>query len=147
MADGLNRVELIGNIGQIELRNTQGGQPVLNFSLATSESWFDEKSKERKERTEWHRCNCWGKRGEGLNKILTKGSRIFVEGRLQTRSWEKDGQKHYATEINVTNVILCGGKSRDRQDDDRGQQHGSGGGGYEDHGQAGGEFDDSSIPF
>lgn len=112
MAEGLNRVVLIGNLGQDpELRYTQSNQGVLSLRMATTESYFDTSAKERKERTEWHSVVIWGKRGEALNKILSKGSRLCVEGRLQTRSWEdKQGSKRYATEINATNVILLGGR-------------------------------------
>jgi single-strand DNA-binding protein len=122
MADGLNRVILIGNLGQDpELRFTQSGQGVLSLRMATTESYFDNTTKERKERTEWHTVVVWGKRGEGLNKILSKGSRICIEGRLQTRSWEdKSGNKRYTTEVNANNVLLLGG---------RGEGGGGGGGG------------------
>jgi single-strand DNA-binding protein len=122
MAEGLNRVILIGNLGQDpELRFTQSNMGVLSLRMATTESYFDTNTKERKERTEWHTVVVWGKRGEALNKILSKGSRIAIEGRLQTRSWEdKQGQKRYTTEINAQNVILLGG---------RGEGGGGGGGG------------------
>jgi single-strand DNA-binding protein len=112
MAEGLNRVILIGNLGQDpELRFTQSGQGVLSLRMATTESYFDNTTKERKERTEWHTVVIWGKRGEGLNKVLSKGSRLCVEGRLQTRSWEdKSGNKRYTTEVNANNVLLLGGR-------------------------------------
>jgi len=114
---GLNRVMLIGNLGQDpELRFTQGGQPVLNLRIATNES-FVNRDGERQDRTEWHTVIIWGKRGEGLNKVLAKGKQLFIEGRLQTRSWDgKDGAKRYATEVVATEVILLGGNgSRERQ--------------------------------
>ena len=122
MAEGLNRVILIGNLGQDpELRFTQSNMGVLSLRMATTESYFDTNTKERKERTEWHTVVVWGKRGEALNKILSKGSRLCIEGRLQTRSWEdKSGNKRYTTEINAQNVILLGG---------RGEGGGGGGGG------------------
>lgn len=112
MAEGLNRVTLIGNLGQEpELRYTQGGQAVLNLRIATTES-FVNRDRERQERTEWHTVVMWGKRGEALAKFLSKGSRICVEGRLQTRSWEaKDGGKRYTTEVVATNILLLGGRS------------------------------------
>ena len=112
MAEGLNRVILIGNLGQDpELRFTQSNMGVLSLRMATTESYFDTNTKERKERTEWHTVVVWGKRGEALNKILSKGSRLCVEGRLQTRSWEdKSVNKRYTTEINAQNVILLGGR-------------------------------------
>lgn len=110
MAEGLNRVMLIGNLGQDpELRYTQSGQAVLNLRLATNESFLN-RDNERQERTEWHTVTIWGKRGEALNKILSKGKQLFVEGRLQTRSWEdKQGAKRYTTEVVATNVVLLGG--------------------------------------
>jgi single-strand DNA-binding protein len=110
MADGLNRCEFIGNLGSDpELRVTPGGQAVLKLRMACTESYKDNQSNERKERTEWVRCTIFGKRGEALSKILHKGDRVFVEGRLQTSSYEKNNEKRYSTEIVVTNVILCGG--------------------------------------
>lgn len=110
--EGLNRVMLLGNLGaDPELRMTSGGQAVLKLRLATSETYVD-KSKERQERTEWHNVVIWGKRAEALGKILRKGDRIFVEGRLQTDSYEdREGNKRYRTEVVVSNVLLQGSKS------------------------------------
>jgi single-strand DNA-binding protein len=150
MAEGLNRVILIGNLGQDpELRFTQSNQGVLSLRMATTESYFDSNTKERKEKTEWHSVVVWGKRGEGLNKILSKGSRICVEGRLQTRSWEdKQGNKRYTTEVVANNVLLLGGRG-----EGRGEGAGGGRGGY-DPGPSGGEDygsheapNDDDIPF
>jgi single-strand DNA-binding protein len=117
MTEGLNKAILIGNLGQDpELRYTQGGQPVLNLRLATTET-FVNRDKERQQRTEWHTVVVWGKRGEALNKILSKGRGICVEGRIQTRKWEdRDGNKRYGTEIVATNVILLGGRARSEGD-------------------------------
>lgn len=117
MSEGLNKVSLLGNLGaDPELRVTQGGQAVLNLRLATTENYLD-KSNVRQERTEWHRCTVWGKRAEGLAKILKKGDRIFVEGGLRTTSYEKNGEKRYSTDINVNNVLLCGGGGKPAQGD------------------------------
>lgn len=115
MADGLNRVMLLGNLGaDPELRSTSGGQSVLKLRLATTESYLD-RNRERQERTEWHSVTMWGKRGEGLAKILQKGSRIFVEGGIRTSSYDdKEGNKRYKTEIVASDVLLCGGKSESR---------------------------------
>lgn len=110
MADGLNRVMLLGNLGaDPELKVTAGGQAILKLRLATTESYLD-RNQERKERTDWHSVTVWGKRGEALAKILAKGSSIFVEGRLQTSSYEKNGEKRYRTDVVASNVILAGRK-------------------------------------
>src|SRR3954465_14244943 len=130
MAEGLNKVMLLGNLGaDPELKMTQGGQAVLKLRLATTETYLD-KNQTRQERTEWHSVTLWGKRGEALAKFLTKGERIFVEGSLRTSSYEKNGEKRYSTEINATNIILTGsrGKGQGAGDDMGG---GGGGGGYE----------------
>src|SRR5687767_6582246 len=98
MADGLNRVMLLGNLGaDPELRMTSGGQAVLKLRLATSESYLD-RNRVRQERTEWHSVTVWGKRAEALAKILSKGSRIFIEGGLRTSSYDdREGHKRYRT--------------------------------------------------
>src|SRR4029079_3539971 len=98
-----------GNLGaDPELRFTQGGQAVLNMRLATTESYLD-KDKVRKERTDWHSVVVWGKRGEALAKILTKGTSIFIEGSIRTSSYDdREGNKRYTTEIIANNVILAG---------------------------------------
>ena len=123
MAEGLNKVMLLGNLGaDPELKVTQGGQAVLKLRLATTETYLD-RNNTRQERTEWHSVTLWGKRGEALAKFLQKGERIFVEGSLRTSSYEKDGEKRYRTEVNATNIILAGrGKGAGAGDD---------GGGYE----------------
>jgi single-strand DNA-binding protein len=109
MAEGLNRVMLLGNLGaDPELRMTSGGQAVLKLRLATSETYMD-KNRQRQERTEWHNVVIWGKRAEALAKILTKGSRIFVEGGLRTSSYDdRDGNKRYRTEVVSSNILLQG---------------------------------------
>lgn len=148
---GLNSVTLIGRVAADgELRYTQSNQPVLNFRLATSDNYFDKNSKERKETVEWHSVTLWGKRGEALAKILTKGSRICVQGKLQTRSWEKDGEKRYKTEIVGLNVILLGGGNGERGHGTRDEAGGpaSGGGGDDYQHDAGGDSPtDDDIPF
>ena len=138
MADGLNKVIMMGNLGQQpELKFTQGGAAILELRLAVSESWFDKDTQERKEKTEWMSATLWGKRAEGLAKILNKGDRILVEGSFQTREWQdKDGNKRFTTDVRAMNVVLCGGK-RD------GQQSGGGGG----TGSSQGGFQDDDIPF
>jgi single-strand DNA-binding protein len=98
---GINKVFLIGNLGAAPeaLRYTPGGSAVINLRLATSESWKDRQSGEQQERTEWHRVVLYGRLAEVAHQYLRKGSKIWVEGRLQTREWEKEGQKHYTTEV------------------------------------------------
>ncbi|MBX3227940.1 MAG: single-stranded DNA-binding protein [Labilithrix sp.] len=129
MAEGLNKVMLLGNLGaDPELKMTAGGQALLKLRLATTESYLD-KSNTRQERTEWHSVTMWGKRGEALSRFLQKGERIFVEGRLQTSSYEKDGEKRYRTEIIANNIIL-GGRGKGGGDFEGGGG-GGGGGGFE----------------
>lgn len=109
----VNKVILLGRLGQDpEYKVTPSGAAVCNFSLATSETWNDKNSGQKQEKTEWHRVVVWGKLAEICNQYLSKGSQAFVEGRLQTRSWEdKDGNKKYTTEINATTVQFVGGQS------------------------------------
>jgi single-strand DNA-binding protein len=147
MAEGLNKVMLLGNLGaDPELRMTAGGQAILKLRLATTETYLD-KSNVRQERTEWHSITVWGKRGEALAKILSKGSTIFVEGGLRTSSYEKDGEKRYRTEIVANNILLTGGRGRggdagaSRGGDDFGappEARGGGGGGRGNYGGGGG---------
>jgi len=161
MADGLNRVMLLGNLGaDPELRMTNGGQAVLKLRLATSETYLD-RNKVRQERTEWHSVVVWGKRAEALAKFLTKGSRIFVEGGIRTSSYDdKDGNKRYKTEVVAQNIILSGGgggggggrggggggeRPRSSEGPGPSEDAPSGGGGYSDadYGSGG----DDEIPF
>ena len=133
MAEGLNRVMLLGNLGaDPELRVTPGGQAVLKLRLATNESYLD-RNNVRQERTEWHRVTVWGRRAEALGKILQKGDSLFVEGRLQTSSYEKNGEKRYSTEVVANNIVLPG----------RGRGEGGGGGGS---GGGGGRPSQSTEP-
>ena len=108
---GVNRVILIGRLGRDpELKFTPAGKAVTNFTMATSETWKDD-SGERQERTEWHRIVIWGKLAEVAAKYLTKGSQVYIEGKLQTREWtDKDGQKKYTTEIVANNMTMLDGK-------------------------------------
>jgi single-strand DNA-binding protein len=106
----VNKVILLGRLGQDpELKYTPGGAAVCNFSMATTEAWTD-KQGQKQEKTEWHRIVVWGKLAELCNQYLGKGRQAFVEGRLQTRSWEdKDGSKRYTTEIMANTVQFIGG--------------------------------------
>lgn len=115
MAEGLNRVILLGNLGQDpELRFTQNGQGVLNLRMACSER-FKDRDGEFQERTEWVTVTVWGARAAALSKLLNKGEAVCVEGRLQTRSWEKDGVKRYSTEVVANNVVMLGGAQKKQQ--------------------------------
>lgn len=101
MARGINKVILIGNLGRDpETRYTQGGSPVTTLSLATTDQWRDRETSEQQERTEWHRVVCFARLAEIASQYLRRGSKCYIEGRLQTRSWEdREGQTRYTTEI------------------------------------------------
>ena len=160
MAGSINKVILIGNLGaDPEIRHTQDGRPIANLRVATSESWRDKGTGERRERTEWHRVVIFN---EGLCRIaeqyLRKGSKVYLEGQLQTRKWEdQSGQERYTTE-----VVLQGFNSQLTMLDSRNSGAGEGGqdfasSGAGDFGQSGpmdtaktGTFDkelDDEIPF
>jgi single-strand DNA-binding protein len=135
MAGGVNKVILVGHLGaDPDMRYTPSGQGVCELRLATSESWND-KNGQRQERTEWHRIVVWGKRAEVCSKYLAKGRQVFVEGRIQTRTYDdKDGNKRYITEIIANDVQFLGGGGRD------GAGGGAGGGGR------GGKTEDGPPP-
>lgn len=110
MSRGFNRVVLIGNVGKDpEIRSTTSGVPVATFALATSEMWKD-KDGLPQERTDWHNVVAWRKLAEIIQEIVKKGSRLLVEGKIQTRSYEKNGEKRYVTEIVADNVLLLDGR-------------------------------------
>lgn len=105
----LNQVTIHGRVGMDpDLRFTQGGQAVLKLSVATTEKWKD-KSDKLQEQTEWHSVVFWGRRAEGLNKVLTKGCSVWVTGKLRTQQWDdKDGNKRYRTEIVANDISITG---------------------------------------
>ena len=111
MAGSVNKVILVGRLGKDpETRFTPSGKAVTNFSMATSESWKDAGG-ERQERTEWHKIQMWGPLAETAAKLLSKGKLVYVEGRLQTRSWDdKDGSKRYTTEIIANQMQILSDK-------------------------------------
>jgi single-strand DNA-binding protein len=110
MTNGLNRVMLFGNLGaEPELKTTANGLAVLSLRLATNEVYFD-KDQNRQEKTEWHNVVMFGSRATALSRLLAKGSRVLVEGRLQTSSYEKDGVKRFKTDVIASD--LCFGQSR-----------------------------------
>lgn len=149
----VNKAILLGRLGKdAELRVTPGGRAVATFSMATDEKWTD-RNGEKQERTEWHRIVLWGKVAEALARYLTKGKQIYLEGRIQTRKYEKDSIVRYSTEVIADQIVLLGGGDRGgdrsgnfdpmtgydnqtyRDDADRHGQH------------AGGAVTDDDIPF
>ncbi|WP_339521796.1 single-stranded DNA-binding protein [Pseudomonas sp. EA_35y_Pfl2_R111] len=119
MARGVNKVILVGTCGQDpETRYMPSGNAVTNLSLATSEQWTDKQTGQKVEKTEWHRVSLFGKVAEIAGEYLRKGSQVYIEGKLQTREWEKDGIKRYTTEIIVDmqgRMQLLGGKPDNAQ--------------------------------
>ncbi len=107
----LNKVQIIGHLGaDPELRYTTNGQAVATFNVATTDSWTDAQG-QAQERTEWHRVVAWRKLGEIAGEYLSKGKQVYIEGQLQTRSWDdQNGVKRYTTEINAREMIMLGGK-------------------------------------
>lgn len=102
----LNKVTLIGNLGRDpELKQTESGNTLCNISIATTETWKDQNG-ERQSRTEWHQCQAWGATAENIDRYLKKGSKCYVEGKLQTSTYEKEGQTHYATRIVIARCIF-----------------------------------------
>ena len=165
MAGSVNKVILIGNLGaDPEIRHTQDGRAIANLRVATSESWRDKSSGERREKTEWHRVVIFN---ENLAKIaeqyLKKGSKVYLEGSIQTRKWEdQQGQERYTTEIVLQGfngqLTMLDGKQRDGAAAGEGDQRGGGDfgrsgpftGGKGGGGKGGGSFDkelDDEIPF
>jgi len=150
---GLNKVMLIGNLGKDpEVRTTTTGQRVANFSLATSRSWTGQDG-QRQEKTEWHSIVVWGKLVDICEKYLQKGKQVYIEGRIETRSWQdKEGQTRYKTEIICDQMTMLGraGLGGERNGGDGGGYDGPRGGGaprdenYE-PAPAGGSDDD--LPF
>ena len=142
MAGSVNKVILVGNLGaDPEIRRTQDGRPIANFSVATSESWRDRNTGERREKTEWHRVVCFN---EGLCKVIEqyvkKGSKVYLEGQLQTRKWQdQSGQDKYSTEVVLqgfnSNLTMLDSRN---QGDGGGSGFGGGSGGGGDQGSGGG---------
>jgi single-strand DNA-binding protein len=112
MARGINKVILIGNLGRDpETRYTQGGAAVTNLRIATTDSWRDKTSGERQERTEWHTVVCFARLAEIAGEYLRKGSKVYIEGRLQTRKWQdQGGQDRYSTEIVANDLQMLDGR-------------------------------------
>ncbi len=156
MSRTVNKVTLLGNLGRDpELKYTPSGQAVARFSIATSDKWKDKNSGEWQERTEWHNIVCWARLAETVSQYLTKGSSVYVEGRLQTRSWDdKEGKKHYMTEIIANELVMLGGRGNGQAAGARAASTGASSGGYEEFPQEpppgpahGTEITDDDIPF
>ncbi|MDP2697929.1 single-stranded DNA-binding protein [Thalassospira sp.] len=140
MAGSVNKVILVGNLGRDpEIRFTQAGKKIANFSIATSEQWKDRQSGERRERTEWHRIVVFSDAlADVVEKYVKKGSKLYIEGQLRTRKWQgQDGKENYTTEIVLEgfNSVLT---MLDSRGGDGGSSGGSGGGNY------GGDYGDSN---
>lgn len=157
----LNKVCLIGNVtADVDTRYMANGDAVVNLRLATTESWKDKSTGEKKEVTEWHRLVAYRKIAEIITQYVKKGSSLYIEGRIRTRKWQdKDGQDRYTTEIEVTEMQMLGGRRSSGDSDSSGneqrssgQQRNSGGGG---NGEAPAPqrrapapaYDDHDIPF
>lgn len=124
MARGVNKVILVGNLGNDpEVRYANSGAAIANLSIATSESWKDKNTGEQQEKTEWHRVVMFNRLGEIAGEYLRKGSKVYIEGKLQTRKWQdQSGQDRYSTEIVASEMQML---------DSRGDNAGQGGGGYQ----------------
>ena len=157
MARGINKVILVGNLGNDpETRFMPNGNPVTNISIATSESWKDKQSGQQQERTEWHRIVFFNRLAEIAGEYLKKGSKVYIEGALRTRQWYKEGQKHYSTEIIANEMQMLdgrndggmgGGFNQNNQPPNAGggnSEFGSGGG--QGNGSQGGSQDFSAPP-
>ena len=157
MARGINKVILVGNLGNDpETRFMPNGNQVTNISIATSESWKDKQSGQQQERTEWHRIVFFNRLAEIAGEYLKKGSKVYIEGALRTRQWDKEGKKHYSTEIIANEMQMLdgrndggmgGGFNQNNQPPNAGggsSEFGSGGG--RGNGSQGGSQDFSATP-
>ncbi len=147
---GLNRVQIIGNLGRDpEMRFTQGGTPVTNFSVAVSRSW-QSRDGELREETEWFRVVAWTRLAEIANEYLRRGSKVYVEGRLATRTWQdREGNERTTTELVAQEMIMLGGREEGQQRDDHDGQRGGYAGG-QDAGRSATQDDEISpddLPF
>lgn len=115
MARGINKVILVGNVGQDpELRFMPSGEPVCNLSIATTDTWNDKQSGQKQERTEWHRVSMFNKLAEIAGEYLRKGSQVYIEGRLQTRKWQdNNGQDRYTTEVVASDMQMLGARNNE----------------------------------
>ena len=125
MARGINKVTLVGNAGgDCQMHYTTTGTAIATLNIATSESWKDKNSGEQQERTEWHRCKCFGKLAEIAGEFVKKGRQVFIEGKLRTEKYtDKEGVERYSTDVIVDELLLLGGDpNRDRAAPSQGQR-------------------------
>ncbi len=141
----VNKAIIVGHLGRDpEVRYLPSGEAVANISIATTDTWKDKASGEKKEATEWHRVSFFGRLAEVVGEYLKKGSQVYVEGQIQTRKWvDKDGNDRFTTEIKGHTMQMLGGKSDRNSADDRPRQSAP------DAGKPAGKFEDmdSEIPF
>ena len=143
---GVNKVILIGNLGSDpELRDTSGGTQVCNFRLATNESWTKDGQKES--RTEWHSIVTFGKLAAICGQYLRKGKQVYLEGRIQTRSWDKDGVTKYKTEVVANQMVMLGGKQDSAGYEPAAQNGGTVVNNADNLAADGGGADDDDLPF
>ncbi|WP_024326591.1 single-stranded DNA-binding protein [Thioalkalivibrio sp. AKL19] len=159
MARGVNKVILLGNLGaDPEKRETPNGVTVTNLRLATSEQWTDKNSGEKRENTEWHRVVMFGRLADIAAQYLSKGSQVYIEGKIQTRKWQdQSGNDRYSTEVVANDMQLIGGRGGGGgggfdQDPGYGGGNAYGGGGQQGGNRSsapasGGGFDDDDVPF
>jgi len=145
---GVNKAIIVGNLGRDpEIRYTQGGSAVCQLSVATTRAYTNKTTNDRVEETEWHRIVVWGKQAEHCNNFLSKGRQVYVEGRIQTRSYEdKDGVKRYSTEVIADTVQFLGGRGSGAGDSEPSQFSAPGNSGDSDTASAPLGADDD-IPF
>ena len=125
MAKGVNKVILIGSVGQDpETKYMPSGGAVTNISMATSESWKDKQTGQQQERTEWHRVVFFNRLAEIVAEYIKKGSKVYVEGQLRTRNWEQDGVKRYTTEIVASEMQMLDSKQGGQQGEQQWNQQG-----------------------
>tara|TARA_B100000989_G_C19375262_1_gene399190 strand:+ start:150 stop:587 length:438 start_codon:yes stop_codon:yes gene_type:complete len=145
MARGVNKVILVGNLGQKpEIRYTQTDSAVANLSLATSESWKDKETGEQREKTEWHKIVYFGKLAEIAEQYLDKGSKVYVEGKLQTRKWQdkETGADRYTTEVVGNELTMLDSKNSSGINESQNFESNS-----SQSDQAQGDFNEDDIPF
>ncbi|HET7674625.1 MAG TPA: single-stranded DNA-binding protein [Gammaproteobacteria bacterium] len=146
MARGINKVILVGNLGQDpDVRYTSGGSCITKISIATSRQWKDKGTGQQQERTEWHRVVFFGRLAEVAAEYLRKGSPVYVEGRLETSTYEKEGQTHYSTAVIANEMQMLGGRGNGGES--RSAPAADRPGGYNTQPQGEPEDSDDDIPF